>query len=371
VPQTSAANCKKNALPWAIKKSKNQKIKKSKKNTHKRTAFNQEGFMRFFSARCGYVWILIAGMSMVSVARANYLDNEEVKAFVSTLVTQYAFDKDWLNAKLAQAEKKDAIISAMSRPAEKVLEWEAYRKIFLTEDRISKGKEFLLTHKSTFDRMEKQFGVPREIVAAIIGVETRYGQHKGNYRVIDALATLGFDYPPRSKFFRGELEHFFLLTREQGFDPLELKGSYAGAMGYGQFISSSYRNFAIDFDGDGIVDILTNPVDAIGSVANYFIRHKWIRGEPVVASVSVTGTDWEPLVQKSLNHDKKVADFTAAGVVLKEKFDPQASARLMVLNGENGKEYWLSLRNFYAITRYNHSEMYALAVYQLSQAFRL
>jgi membrane-bound lytic murein transglycosylase B len=139
-------------------------------------------------------------------------------------------------------------------------------------------------------------------------------------------------------------------------------------MGYGQFIPSSYRNFAIDFDGDGIADILSNPIDAIGSVANYFVKHKWVSGEPIAAQVTVKGDAWQPLIQKSLKHDKTVADFTSSGVVLKEKYDPKASARLMALNGENGVEYWLTLRNFYTITRYNHSEMYALAVFQLSQA---
>lgn len=324
--------------------------------------------MGFFTVGRGCIWLFLTGLFVTSAVRADYTDNAEVKDFVDTMVTKYAFDKDWLNSKLAQAEKKDSIIEAMSRPAEKVLEWEGYRKIFITEDRIAKGKEFLTEYKSTFDRMEKQFGVPREIVAAIIGVETRYGRHKGNYRVIDALATLAFDYPPRSKFFRSEFENYFLLTREQGFDPIELKGSYAGAMGYGQFIPSSYRNFAIDFDGDGIADILSNPVDAIGSVANYFIKHKWTSGEPVAAQVSVKGDAWQPLIQKSLKHDKTVADFTSNGVVLQEKYDAKASARLMALNGENGVEYWLTLRNFYTITRYNHSEMYALAVFQLSQA---
>lgn len=316
------------------------------------------------------VWVWIVGLLMTTSASASYLDNEEVKAFVDSMVTKYAFDEAWLNLKLGEAEKKDSIIEAMSRPAERVLQWEGYRKIFITEDRISKGKEFLVEHKATFDRMEKQFGVPREVVAAIIGVETRYGKHKGNYRVIDALATLGFDYPPRSKFFRSELEQFFLLSREQGFDPVELKGSYAGAMGYGQFIPSSYRNFAIDFDGDGISDILSNPVDAIGSVANYFVKHKWMPGEPVVTRVTVQGNSWEKLVDKNLKHDTPVSEFTSNGVTLKEKYDPKASARLMVLEGAEGTEYWLSLRNFYAITRYNHSEMYALAVYQLAQEIK-
>lgn len=301
---------------------------------------------------------------------AGYLQNDQAKSFIDEMVSKYAFDEQWLNEKLADAEKKDSIIKAMTRPAEKVLEWKGYRKIFITQDRISRGHSFLKEHKETFDRMEAKYGVPREVVAAIIGVETRYGRNKGNYRVVDALATLAFDYPPRSKFFRSELENYFLLTREQGFDPMALKGSYAGAMGYGQFIPSSYRHYAIDFDDDGVADILSNPVDAIGSVANYFIEHKWKAGEPVASPVKVSGNAWKKLVKKSLKHTHTVEDYTKNGVRLEAGYDPKAKARLMVLEGAEGTEYWLSLRNFYAITRYNHSEMYALAVFQLSEALK-
>ncbi|PID44625.1 MAG: lytic murein transglycosylase B [Proteobacteria bacterium] len=299
--------------------------------------------------------------------QTGYANQSAKQKFVDRLVKIHAFDEKWLSDYLARAETKESILEAMRRPAEKVLEWKDYQKIFLTDNRIKLGKEFLKKYKKTFDRAERETGVPREIVAAIIGVETRYGKNRGSYRVLDALSTLAFDYPPRSKFFTSELEHYFLLVREQGFDPAALKGSYAGAMGYGQFIPSSYRHYAIDFDGDGVVDILDNPVDAIGSVANYFRQHKWKKGAPIAEAARVTGQQFTKLLHKKLKPRHKVADMRKHGVQVSSKLDSKEPARLMKLVGKSGDEFWVGLHNFYVITRYNHSEMYALAVYQLSQ----
>jgi membrane-bound lytic murein transglycosylase B len=201
-------------------------------------------------------------------------------------------------------------------------------------------------------------------------VETYYGRVAGSYRVIDALSTLAFDYPKRSEFFTKELKNYLILTREQGFDPLDLKGSYAGAMGYGQFMPSSYREYAIDFDGDGVADIWNNPVDAIGSVANYFKRHGWRTGEPVVfAADAAADVPDELFVQarSDLKPQRTVAQFAAAGIVARQEVDPEALATAMKFELEDGYEYWLGLHNFYVITRYNHSAMYAMSVYQLSQ----
>ncbi|PIE43131.1 MAG: lytic murein transglycosylase B [Gammaproteobacteria bacterium] len=299
--------------------------------------------------------------------QASYANQTATQKFVDKLVKTYAFDEKWLSEYLAQAETKTSILEAMSRPAEKVLEWKDYRKIFLTDNRIRLGKAFLKKYKKSFDKAEKEIGVPREIIAAIIGVETRYGKNKGNYRVLDALSTLAFAYPPRSQFFTSELEHFFLLVREQGFDPLAVKGSYAGAMGYGQFIPSSYRYYAIDFDGDGVVDILDNPVDAIGSVANYFRKHKWKKGAPIAEKATVAGKHYEKLLHTQLKPQYKVADLSKNGVRVNGKLDAEEPIRLMKLVGTAGDEFWVGLHNFYVITRYNHSEMYAMAVYQLAK----
>jgi membrane-bound lytic murein transglycosylase B len=297
---------------------------------------------------------------------ADYLDNQDAQNFIDEMVKKYQFEKSQLQAIFKQAEKKDSIIKAISRPAEKRLEWSGYRKIFLTGDRAAKGKAFINKYHDVFDRADKKYGVPAHIVAAIIGVETRYGQHKGSYRVVDALSTLAFDYPPRSKFFKSELEQVLLLAKEQNFKPLELTGSYAGAMGYGQFIPSSYRHYAVDFDGDNVADILTNPVDAIGSVANYFKMHKWHANEPVTFQVTVDGSQYKALINDKLKPKNTLADIKAAGIEIPKQYDLSQIAKLQELQGENGLEYWVTLHNFYVITRYNHSHMYAMAVFQLA-----
>jgi membrane-bound lytic murein transglycosylase B len=297
---------------------------------------------------------------------ADYLSNQDTQVFIDDMVEKHQFDKSKLQAIFKQAEKKESILKAISRPAEKRLEWLGYRKIFLTSDRAAKGKAFIKKYRDIFERAEETYGVPAHIIAAVIGVETRYGQHKGSYRVIDALSTLGFDYPPRSKFFKSELEQVLLLSREQGFEPLDLKGSYAGAMGFGQFIPSSYRHYAVDFDGDKIVDILNNPVDAIGSVANYFKMHKWQANKPVAFQVKVSGSGYKVLINKKLKPKNTLAEIKAVGIEIPEQYDLSQIAKLQALQGENGPEYWVTLQNFYVITRYNHSHLYAMAVFQLA-----
>lgn len=305
-------------------------------------------------------------LSLPLLAVADYSDHEQVQAFIDEMVTKNNFDRNELQVIFQDAEKKDSILEAIARPAEKRLDWKAYRKIFLKKDRIDKGKAFIKTHQKNLERAEQTYGVPPHIVAAIIGVETRYGRHKGNYRVIDALSTLAFDYPPRSKFFKSELEQVLLLAREQKFKPLDLKGSYAGAMGYGQFIPSSYRHYAVDFDNDQVADILNNPVDAIGSVANYFSEHKWQPNQPVAFKVELKGEGYLSLINSKLKPAHTLAEIKAAGVVVPEEYELSQNAKLQVLQGAEGEEYWVTLDNFYVITRYNHSHLYAMAVYQLA-----
>lgn len=309
-------------------------------------------------------------MSYSSIASANYLEHDDVKQFVLEMVEKHEFSRTELEALFAEAEKKQSILDAIARPAEKRLEWREYRKIFLTHDRIKRGKAFIAEHKEVLERAEKTYGVPKAIIAAIIGVETRYGKNKGGYRVIDSLSTLAFDYPPRSQFFKSELEQMLLLAREQKFNPLELTGSYAGAMGYGQFIPSSYRNFAVDFDGDGVADILNNPVDAIGSVANYFKKHRWLEGEPVTGKARVKGSAYENALYSNLKPKYSLEEMADWGIQSENQYDPKAKAKLIKLEGEKGTEFWVGLHNFYVITRYNHSHLYAMAVYQLSEELK-
>jgi membrane-bound lytic murein transglycosylase B len=283
------------------------------------------------------------------------------------LVSDYGFSSEELLGIFRSAEKQQSILDAISRPAEKTKPWFEYREIFLTDRREREGIEFFREHRETLSRAQAETGVPAELIVAIIGVETYYGRIAGSYDVIDALSTLAFDYPKRSRFFTGELKNFLLLTREQGLDPLSLKGSYAGAMGYGQFMPSSYRAYAVDFDTDGVADIWANPVDAIGSVANYLAKHGWRAGEPVVSAATVNPDTPDAAFEGGLEPERSVASFAGLGVVPEQHFDPEALATAMRFELADGYEYWMGLHNLYVITRYNHSAMYAMSVFQLSQ----
>ncbi len=299
-----------------------------------------------------------------------YADHEGASAFIERMVDEHGFEREELEALFAQVDYKDAIIQAMERPAERVRPWHEYRDIFITEQRISQGVEFWRTHREALERAEQQWGVPPEMIVSIIGVETAYGRNKGRWRVMDALSTLAFDYPKRSPFFTRELEQFLILTREQGKEPLELVGSYAGAMGYGQFMPSSYRHYAYDFDGDGLIDIWDNPVDAIGSVANYFAEHGWQPGAQVVSRATVREGFDESVANQGLRPEHTVGELARNGFIAKQALSPELSATAMMLEGKNGMEYWIGLENFYVITRYNHSRLYAMAVYQLGEKIR-
>jgi len=303
-----------------------------------------------------------------AVSSAYDADREDVRLFIDELVSQHDFDADYVKSMLAQSESKQSILDAISKPAERTLAWHEYRKIFITRKRIDAGIQFMAEHADRLARVSEQTGVPAEIIAAIIGVETFYGRITGSYRVIDALATLGFDYPPRAKFFRGQLEELFMLAREEQFELTDLVGSYAGAMGPPQFIPSSYRAYAVDGDGDGRRDLLGNWDDILMSVANYFNRHGWRTGEPA----AVQGTSAEalpvPTGGHSLQLTETVASLSERNIRFDTDLDAGAPAQLFSLEGEAGPEYWVGFHNFYVITRYNHSAMYALAVFQLSDA---
>jgi len=300
---------------------------------------------------------------------ADYESRDSVKDFINELAVEDGFNREQLAEIFEQVEKKQRIIDLISRPAEKAKPWHEYREIFVTAPRIAAGVEFWEENEAALNRAGSKFGIPIEIIVAVIGVETNYGRNKGSFRVMDALSTLAFDYPPRARFFRSELRELLLLAREENKDPLELIGSYAGAMGYGQFIPSSFRAYAIDFDGDGTRDIWSSQTDAIGSVANYFSRHGWDGESPITVPVTVTDERADQLANQGLKPKRSIAELRKAGMEHVSLPD-QTLGALFRLEGRDGWEYWLGLHDFYVVTRYNHSHMYALAVVQLSEAVR-
>jgi membrane-bound lytic murein transglycosylase B len=318
--------------------------------------------------------LLLAPASALSAPPASqpsYAERKEVQAFINEVAGKDGANREKLQALFAGAYRQQAIIDSISRPAEHTITWGAYRKIFITQKRIKGGVDFYNTHREVLKRASRQYGLAPEIMVAIIGVETFYGERKGNYRVIDALSTLAFDYPPRANFFRQQLREFLLLEREAGIPLATATGSYAGAMGYPQFISSSYRDFAVDFDSDNRIDLINNPVDAIGSVGNYFHQHKWAEGQPVAFRASFTGTPeqekaLESQVNQSLSPNTTLGAAKAAGLSIKRSLPDDTPVMIMKLEGSKGTQYWLGLNNFYVITRYNHSSLYAMAVFQLS-----
>jgi peptidoglycan lytic transglycosylase B len=320
--------------------------------------------------------LMVIMIAAPSISSANYSQRKDVKSFINEMVTRHGFDQNLLTYWMEGVKQQKTAIAAIARPAEGKA-WKDYRPIFITSKRINKGVQFWKDHAEDLAKAEKEFGVPAEIIVAIIGVETFYGKRSGTYPVLDALTTLGFDYPienttkerrdARERFFRKELKEFLLMAREEKMDPRKLKGSYAGAMGMPQFISSSFRAYAVDFDGDGKRDLWNNTTDAIGSVANYFKRHGWKADDPVISRASVEHAA-KKLGSKKMKPHKKIDAYKKAGVTSIKAFDDKTMATLLKLEGKKGDEYWLGLNNFYVITRYNHSPLYAMAVYQLGQA---
>lgn len=288
-------------------------------------------------------------------------------AFVERVVAEHGLDAERVRAVLAEARYSQSIIDAMERPAE-AMPWHRYRRIFLTDTRIDAGVEFWRANEELLERIEAEFEVPAEIVVAIVGVETNYGMITGSYRVIDALATLGFYYPRRADFFARELGQFLLLADEEDLPVTEIKGSYAGAMGLGQFIPSSYRAYAVDFSGNGRRDLWRSLPDALGSVANYFRAHRWSPNGGVVLEARVTGGE---LPASELRLDATLDELAGRGVEFEANGLPgDTPAMLIKLEQPDGYDYWVGLNNFYVITRYNRSPLYAMAVYELAQAIR-
>lgn len=296
---------------------------------------------------------------------------EARREFVARMVAEHGFDEGALTRSLESAKIEQRILDAMSRPAERVVPWHEYREIFLTQERIDAGVAFWREHAEAIERICAEYGVAPEMVLAIIGVETFYGRITGRYRVIDALSTLAFAYPPRAKFFASELEHFLLLAREEQLDPIEPLGSYAGAMGRGQFIPSSYRAYAVDANADGRRDIWNDWEDVIGSVANYFKQHGWRAGQPVAVPAARGEGTSAPEPSNRLELDTTADALAALGYVFTSDLPGSSPAAVFSFEADGGgSEYWIGYHNFRVITLYNRSIKYALAAYQLSQALR-
>jgi len=309
---------------------------------------------------------LILFTSLEAIAQ---IDQKAVDKFAQEFSAKHDVPLEKVKRILAMATYQEEIIKKISRPAEGTMTWGRYRKIFITDERADAGVEFWKKHEEALNKVSSETGVPVEIILGIIGVETYFGKIKGNYKVLDALYTLGFGYPKRSKFFKSELSHFLILATEENLDVANIKGSYAGAMGYSQFMPSSYRAYAKSYEKDGTRDLMDSPEDAIASVANYIKVHRWKIGQPITTQANLNRKITN-LNKQSLKPKNKVSDYTAIGFVPEQAIAETIPATMIILDGESGKEYWFGLYNFYVITRYNHSKLYAMAVFQLSELIK-
>lgn len=305
----------------------------------------------------------------------DFANNPNAQQFIDKMVNKHGFDRQQLQEILSQAKRLDSVLRLMDNQAPTTSvkppsgpngAWLRYRKKFITPDNVQNGVVFWNQYEDALNRAWQVYGVPPEIIVGIIGVETRWGRVMGKTRILDALATLSFNYPRRAEYFSGELETFLLMARDEQDDPLNLKGSFAGAMGYGQFMPSSYKQYAVDFSGDGHIN-LWDPVDAIGSVANYFKAHGWVKGD----QVAVMANGQAPGLPNGFETKYSISQLAAAGLTPQQPLGNHQQASLLRLDVGTGYQYWYGLPNFYTITRYNHSTHYAMAVWQLGQAVAL
>jgi membrane-bound lytic murein transglycosylase B len=314
---------------------------------------------------------------------ANFTQWKDVSDFIDRMAEKHGFERADLESVFRKVRYVDTTIQLIKpAPPGKPKNWQAYRARFVEPVRIDAGVAFWNQYADALARAEERYGVPAEIIVGILGVETIYGRNTGNFRVLDALTTLAFDYPDtptraaRMEFFRGELENTLLFARDSNIDPFSLLGSYAGAIGLPQFMPGSIRNYAVDFDGDGRIDLRNSPVDAIGSVANFLAEHGWKRGEPIVFPATVSNSEsnrgWDMFIGQGLEAKFSVAELKAGGVV--PTVEPPTDMLYGLVDLQNGSEpteYWLGARNFFAITRYNRSYFYAMSVVDLGRAIRV
>lgn len=293
----------------------------------------------------------------------------EIETFIGEMVARHGFEQAGLESILGAARFQPAIIDAISRPATS-RPWYEFRPIFVNPRRIAGGVDFWNSHAGTLERAHREFGIPEEIITAVMGVETIYGAQTGKHRVLDALTTLAFDYPKRAGFFRDELEQYLLMGREQGADVLNIRGSYAGAIGIPQFMPSSYRRYAVDFDGDGRIDLSGSMADAIGSVANYLKSFGWEAGQTVAVPALVNGENYRNALFSGSKPLYTLQEMRKLGVMTRADIPRDRPVTLVELANNNGNEYWLGFNNFFVITRYNRSVHYAMSVWQLAEEIR-
>jgi len=325
--------------------------------------------MKKFAALLAFLIAPLA--AAVEITSGDYQGREDVSAFVKRMVSQSAYTEQELADLFAQVQKQDHLFAQLDKPAEKELDWYEYRPIFIKDRRIELGVQFWREHAELLEQVSEKTGVPPEIIVAIIGVETFYGVYKGNDPVFDSLVTLAFDYPRRASFFTSELQEFLLMVKEQGFDARSLRGSYAGAMGMPQFIASSYRAYAVDFDQNGQVDLFDSVPDIAGSVANYFVKHGWQRDGRVARPLALDEDNSVASLQPGMKPDYVWRDLKRSGLRSQFEIGDDTPVALVELKQRDHSEYWVGFQNFYVITRYNHSELYAMAVYQLAKLISL
>ncbi len=300
----------------------------------------------------------------------DYSSRDDVKEYIEEISNKHGFESDKLLELLGSAVYQEKVVRIMNRQPEGTMTWSRYKEMMVSDSRISAGKEFIKLYKEDLYKAEDLYGVPAEIIASIIGIETRYGRITGNIRVLDSLMTLSFNYPRRSKFFKVQLEEFLLLSREEGFNPESLEGSIAGAMGYGQFMPDSYRKYAVDFDSDGVRDIITNPVDAIGSVANFLSKKgRWRPNTPIAIEARSVSS------QTSFNSKFKpymtLIELNGIGLEPKEKISGNLKFVPISLELDEGYEHWLGFDNYYSLSRYNRSKLYVMAVIEFSRSLSI
>ncbi len=313
--------------------------------------------------------LLPFSLQAAKLNKGDYRYRADVENFISKVAASSDYDEAELIELFSQVKHQRELFELMDKPAEK-LEWHQYRKIFLTEKRINAGIKFWKENRTLISQIEKKYKVPAEIIIAIVGVETFYGIYKGKSPVFDTLVTFAFDYPKRARFFTRELEQFLILSKENQLDTRAIMGSYAGAMGMPQFIASSYRSFAVDGDGDGKANLFESLPDILASVANYFKKHGWAEGQPIAYPISLQKKKPKADIEPAMKPDHSWKDLSAAGFTSKTPLDDQLEVALLKFEQKDHAEYWAGLQNFYVITRYNHSPLYAMAVYQLSQKLK-
>jgi membrane-bound lytic murein transglycosylase B len=315
------------------------------------------------------LWVvLFAGtFSTLAQAPAKVTLKPEVEAFIGQMVQKHGFDEAELRKVFAQLKLHDGVVKSINAPAT-AKPWHEFRPIFVTPTRISGGVEFWRQNEELLKRARETYGVPEEVIVSIIGVETIYGRRMGSFLVLDSLYTLAFEMPQRATFFRGEFEQFLLMARDNGLDPAAIKGSFAGAMGMPQFIPTSYRNYAVDFDGDGKVNLWEGTADTIGSVGNYLKQFGWSPGQETVVPARISGPEFKEVLEAGVKPNQTLQQMQAKGVEATEPLAADTQAGLFTLDVAQGQEFWLALNNFYVITRYNRSKNYAMAVHQLAVA---